>query len=338
MRTGKIARLPREIRDQLNQRLNDGQPGRRLVTWLNSLPEVQQVLAADFDGRPLNEQNLSDWKAGGYLDWQARLETLAQSRELAADSRELAAATDGKLNDHLTTMLSARYAVALAEWDKQTTGTFQDKLRTLHSLCQDIVRLRRSDHHATRLSFEVKRQKDEEEKTDMEILSRFKEWASVEEVRDWIRQDWECPDERERQLMKYYGYEQPTDTSPAPPAEDSPEAEGFSEAESSPAAEPVPDLKSSEAPIPRNPCPAEAPVLRSLGEGGLPKGDGRRGIDEKELRAGGNVNQTAKPARHWLDPRDSAPDLRFYDDPVHRSLREGGLRAGGKVNQASKPQ
>src|ERR1700679_1286876 len=113
MRTGKIARLPREIRDQLNQRLNDGQPGRRLVTWLNSLPEVQQVLAADFDGRPLNEQNLSDWKAGGYLQRETRLETPAQSPERSADSPELATATDGKLNDHLTTMLSARYAVAL---------------------------------------------------------------------------------------------------------------------------------------------------------------------------------------------------------------------------------
>src|ERR1700728_3185902 len=307
-RTGKIVRLPREIRDQLNQRLNDGQPGRRLVTWLNSLPEVQQVLAADFAGRPLTEQNLSEWKAGGYLDWQARLETLDQSRELAADSRELAAATDGKMNDHLTTMLSARYAVALAEWDKQTTGTFQDKLRTLHSLCQDIVKLRRSDHHATRLSFEVKRQKDEEEKTDMEILARFKEWASVEEVRDWISQDWECPDERERQLMKYYGYGEPTDASPAPPAEDSPEAEGF------PEAEPAPDLTSSEAPVPRNPGPAEAPVLRSpgppkpwrrgIGEGGLPKGDGRKGIDEKGLRGGEKANQTAKPARYWLDPAE----------------------------------
>jgi hypothetical protein len=332
MRTGKIARLPREIRDQLNQRLLDGQPGRRLVIWLNSLPEVKQVLATDFDGRPLNEQNLSDWKGGGYLDWEARLETLAQSRELAANSLELAAATDGKLTDHLSTMLSARYAVALAEWDKQTTGTFQDKLRTLHSLCQDIVKLRRSDHHATRLNFEVKRQKDEEEKTDMEILARFKEWASVEEVHDWICQDWDCPEERERQLMKYYGYEQPTAASPAPPAEDSPEAEEFS------AAEPALNLKSSETPVPRTPGPAEAPVLRSLGEGGLPKGDGRRGIDEKELRAGGKANTTVKPARHWLDPGDPAPDLRFYDDPVHRSLREGGLRAGGKANQASKPQ
>ena len=306
-RTGKIARLPREIRDQLNQRLLDGQPGQRLLAWLNSLPEVQRVLAADFDGRPLSEQNLSQWKAGGYEDWLTRRETLDQSRELTADYRELAAATDGKLTDHLSTVLTARYAAALAEWDKQTTGTFQDKLRTLHSLCQDIVKLRRSDHHATRLNFEVKRQNGEEEKTDMEILARFKEWASVEEVRDWICQDWECPDERERQLMKYYGYEEPTATSPAPPAEDSPEAEGFSEAE------PAPNLKSSEAPVPRNPGPAEAPVLRSLGEGGLPKGDGRRGIDEKGLREGGKANQTAKPARHWLDPGDPAPDLKYYE-------------------------
>ncbi len=302
MRTGKIARLPREIRDQLNQRLNDGQPGRRLVTWLNSLPEVQQVLAADFDGRPVTEQNLSEWKAGGYLDWQARLETLAQSRELAADSRELAAATDGKLNDHLTTMLSARYAVALAEWDKQTTGTFQDKLRTLHSLCQDIVRLRRSDHHATRLNFEVKRQKDEEEKTDMEILARFKEWATNEDVRDWICEDWECPDERERQLMKYYGYEEPTAASPAPPAEPVPPAE------------PAPNLKSTEAPVPCSP-----------GEGG-------------KVNTAAKANTTAKPARHWLDPGDPAPDLKYYNSLVHRSPGEGGLRAGGKVNQASKSQ
>src|ERR1700679_1065490 len=99
MRTGKIARLPREIRDQLNQRLNDGQSGRRLVAWLNSLPEVQRILVAEFDGSPINTPNLSHWKAGGYEDWLTRRETLEQARELAADSHGLATATDGKLND-----------------------------------------------------------------------------------------------------------------------------------------------------------------------------------------------------------------------------------------------
>ena len=32
-RNGKIARLPRDIRNQLNQRIADGEPGVRLVEW-----------------------------------------------------------------------------------------------------------------------------------------------------------------------------------------------------------------------------------------------------------------------------------------------------------------
>jgi hypothetical protein len=68
-RTGKIARLPREIREQLNRRLQDGEPGKKLVEWLNSLPEVKAALNTQFGGRRVSEQNLSEWKAGGYRDW-----------------------------------------------------------------------------------------------------------------------------------------------------------------------------------------------------------------------------------------------------------------------------
>src|SRR5450756_99361 len=82
-RNGKIARLPKAIREQLNKNLEDGVPGVRLVDWLNSLPAVQQVLTEQFDGRGINETNLSEWKAGGFLDWQARQEMRAQAQELA---------------------------------------------------------------------------------------------------------------------------------------------------------------------------------------------------------------------------------------------------------------
>ena len=47
-RGGKIARLPRAVRDQLNLRLLDNEPAPSLVAWLNSLPEVQSRLAALF--------------------------------------------------------------------------------------------------------------------------------------------------------------------------------------------------------------------------------------------------------------------------------------------------
>ena len=63
-RTGKIARLPRNIRDTLNNRLDNGEQATDLVRWLNGLPEVQSLLASDFQRRPINTPNLSAWKAG----------------------------------------------------------------------------------------------------------------------------------------------------------------------------------------------------------------------------------------------------------------------------------
>ena len=59
MNLGKIGQLPTDIIDTLNQRLADHVPGKKIVDWLNSLPEVQAVLAQHFDSRPINEQNLS---------------------------------------------------------------------------------------------------------------------------------------------------------------------------------------------------------------------------------------------------------------------------------------
>ena len=46
-RTGKIARLPKEIREQLNRRLEDGETGVEVSTWLNGLPECQKLVAED---------------------------------------------------------------------------------------------------------------------------------------------------------------------------------------------------------------------------------------------------------------------------------------------------
>src|SRR5258706_6829467 len=100
-RRGKIARLPRPVREELNRRLQDGEPGTQLVAWLNEHPETKRVLAGSFEGREINEQNLSDWKAGGFQDWLARQEELELARELTADGEELAATTDDGLADHL---------------------------------------------------------------------------------------------------------------------------------------------------------------------------------------------------------------------------------------------
>jgi hypothetical protein len=79
--------------------LQDGEPGGPLLAWLNALPQVTQALAKDFDGCVISKQNLSEWRAGGFAEWSARQDTLAQARELAADATELAATTDGPVSN-----------------------------------------------------------------------------------------------------------------------------------------------------------------------------------------------------------------------------------------------
>ncbi|MGA2242878.1 MAG: hypothetical protein ABSH11_12705 [Verrucomicrobiota bacterium] len=206
-RNGKIARLAHEIRSELNRRLQNGEPGVRLVAWLNDLPDTQRVLATEFGGRNISEQNLSEWKAGGYRDWLARQETLSQARELVADAKELTEATDGRLTDHLATVLAARYAAALAGWNGEITEEFRRKLRVLRGLCQDIVELRRGDHSGARLNMERERLEREREKTEEEVVEHFKRWVKNPEVRDWICQDWLSPEERERRIREIFGRE-----------------------------------------------------------------------------------------------------------------------------------
>jgi hypothetical protein len=38
---GKSARLPRNIRDELNRRLEDSEPAEAILPWLNARPEVE---------------------------------------------------------------------------------------------------------------------------------------------------------------------------------------------------------------------------------------------------------------------------------------------------------
>ena len=217
---GKIARLPRGIRDQLNRRLDEGEAGNVLVRWLNELPEVKAVIAGQFGGRPINEQNLSEWKARGHREWLARQEALAQARELAADAKELCDATDGKLTDHLATVLAARYAAALGGWDGEVTEEFRRKLRALRGLCQDIVELRRGDHSGARLTMERTRLERESEKTEEEVVEHFKRWAMKPEVREWISRDWLSPEERERRIREIFGLQPQAASQNGPNASD----------------------------------------------------------------------------------------------------------------------
>ena len=174
-RRGKIARLPHPVREQINRRLQNGDEGKQIAEWLNSMPEVRVLLDAEFDGQPVKAPNLSHWKLGGYRDWEAQQEALEAVRRFGADAAEISHATGGQLADHLALCLTARIAVAL----QQAPAGGDDpagELQRLRQLCADLVALRKGDHNAQRLRIE-------REKIDLELKkSQAEETARQREI------------------------------------------------------------------------------------------------------------------------------------------------------------
>jgi hypothetical protein len=150
-RNGKIARLPRAIRDELNRRLDDGEQGKDLVEWLNAHPDVQRVLTASFAGRPVTDGNLSDWKQGGFEDWKRHQEACEWVHMVAGEADQIdAEAGLLPLSDRLSTMVGFALGKRLRELASGTL-TDADSHDKFMELLKELARLRHDDHVAAEL-------------------------------------------------------------------------------------------------------------------------------------------------------------------------------------------
>jgi hypothetical protein len=156
---GKIGRLPSEIREQLNQRLFDGETATTLLPWLNSLPAMQTLLAERFAGQPVSEQNLSQWRTGGYEQWQKQQERRAIAAELAQEDLEMdgaSASPEMLLNQRLTRVLTADFALAARELLNSLTDP-AERCRHLQKFLHTLKFQRREDILTQRLKMAMER-------------------------------------------------------------------------------------------------------------------------------------------------------------------------------------
>ncbi len=176
-RRGKIARLSRAVRDQLNIRLDDGQEAAEILPWLNDLPEVRQIISERFNGSPVSPQNLSAWRQGGFQEWllhRELLDSAAHMREHVAELREEIASDspDGiphPLTDYMVATLTVRFAGFLGRWNGEP-GDVQ--LATLLKVGQFILRLQQAAYRAEKEALERRKARDlaqfqEAERRDM---------------------------------------------------------------------------------------------------------------------------------------------------------------------------
>jgi hypothetical protein len=151
---GKISRLPREVQEEVNRRLKEGERGKTLVEWLNSLSSVRDIMESEFEGKPVREQNLSDWRKHGYRDWLAEQKAMELSRRINAGEIPLQKHA-GELTGNIALWLAARYSVAVQDFEENNELDW----KKLRELCSDLVTLRRSDHAAARLSVAATRRR-----------------------------------------------------------------------------------------------------------------------------------------------------------------------------------
>jgi len=197
-RCGKIARLLIHIRDTVNRRLENNDPGANILAWLNSLTETKQVLAAQFQNAPITPQNLSEWRQGGFREWLLRRELLQHAESLDETASQMKSRLQPQaLADNLAIALAARYAALLNGWDGAVTPEFETQLRILRALNHDIVQLQKSLHHAAQQNLKleraakVERELETEKERNLKILpikvaldlARFTEQSSEERGR-----------------------------------------------------------------------------------------------------------------------------------------------------------
>lgn len=121
---GKIGRIPFAIRQELNLRLRDGEPGSSILAWLNALPEVRKAIASsDYGGgreaRPeITPQNLSEYTAGAaYADWLSRQEDVDRTITLSEFANRMAEAAGGDAAAPAMSMAAAKMLSALEALD-----------------------------------------------------------------------------------------------------------------------------------------------------------------------------------------------------------------------------
>jgi hypothetical protein len=86
---GKIARLPDELREQLNQRLLDNPPASEILPWLN-------------------DTNLTNWRQGGYERWLRHKQTVASLKDLGQFAADVAPADLDRLTPAAVVLASEK--------------------------------------------------------------------------------------------------------------------------------------------------------------------------------------------------------------------------------------
>ncbi|MDB6018133.1 MAG: hypothetical protein JWR19_2622 [Pedosphaera sp.] len=153
------------VRSKLNGRLEDGESHRAVLRWLNELPEVKEILAREFEGKRINDPNLTAWSQGGFAEWQLRRELVGEAQqedETVMEFREEREERCGKRTEsalqNLGLSLGFRYAGVISEYDRDPLSeSLVKKVKVLRAVTHGVVALQLSEVRSGQLQLNTQK-------------------------------------------------------------------------------------------------------------------------------------------------------------------------------------
>lgn len=172
---GKIARLPALIREAVNVRLLDGQPGPKIIGWLHTLPEVLSVLDEHFNEQPISAQNLSEWRTGAYQVWIEKRDKLDNMKLLSNYALKMAEAAGGSVSEGAAAIAGGKILELLETADEED----------LIGLSLALAKLRDSD--AKMITAKVNKTKLTQKDREIALAEARFQQLTVEQFIKWAR-------------------------------------------------------------------------------------------------------------------------------------------------------
>jgi hypothetical protein len=174
-RKGKIARLPLRLRDAVCEGLRDGDTAADICAWLNKRADVQAMLAKNFKGEPISEQNISTWRAGGYEEWLADQSRVENIKRLSDFSVRIAQAAG-------TSLTAGACAIASGRVQNMIEGLADEDLAAvipaLKMLADADINRARLKNDRTKLEQSERDLRLREDKQQTDTCEKFLAWYS----------------------------------------------------------------------------------------------------------------------------------------------------------------
>lgn len=152
-RNGKIARLPKKLRDVVNGQIRDGWTAAKIIAVL----EEHEVTG-------VTEQNITNWRQGGYQDWlenEQRIADMQRNQEFAVKLVEEVG--PGKTHEAASMLAASQLYEVLSQFDTKFLKTLLTEAPENYSaLVNSLAKLAKHNLESEKFKEDVRRALREE--------------------------------------------------------------------------------------------------------------------------------------------------------------------------------